>query len=157
MQRFLCCKCPSQNGHCYLVYWESSFVFYFSWKWTSAILTAEKHILGWHVLLALTWVYPDLIMHSSIEGYPDYFKLLTLMDSAAVPKFIFVCFWAWIFQSSFLNTGSTIVGSQGEVFSFWENCPAVLQGGCACVPPAVRERPCYSSASSSCYCRIFRA
>ena len=28
-------------------------------------------------------------MHSSIEGYPDYFKLLTIMDNAAVPKFIF--------------------------------------------------------------------
>ena len=41
--------------------------------------------------------------------------LLTIMGSAAVPKFIFVCVWAWIFQSSFLNTGSTIVGSQGEV------------------------------------------
>ena len=54
-------------------------------------------------------------MHSSIEGYYDYFKLLTIMDSAAVPKFIFVFVWAWIFQSSFLNTGSTIVGSQGEV------------------------------------------
>ena len=54
-------------------------------------------------------------MHSSIEGYHDYFKLLTIMGSAAVPKFIFVCLWAWIFQSSFLNTGSTIVGSQGEV------------------------------------------
>ena len=27
MQRFLCCKCPSQNGHCYLVYWESFFFF----------------------------------------------------------------------------------------------------------------------------------
>ena len=58
---------------------------------------------------------PNLIMDSSIEGYPDYFKLLTIMDSAAVPTFIFVCIWAWIFQSSFLNTGSTIVGSQGEV------------------------------------------
>ena len=54
-------------------------------------------------------------MHSSIEGYYDYFKLLTIMDNAAVPKFIFVFVWAWIFQSSFLNTGSTIVGSQGEV------------------------------------------
>ena len=54
-------------------------------------------------------------MHSSIEGYYDYFKLLTIMDSAAVPKFIFVFVWAWIFQSSFLNTGSAIVGSQGEV------------------------------------------
>ena len=45
--------------------------------------------MGWHVLLALTWIYPNLIMHSSIEGYPDYFKLLTIMDNAAVPKFIF--------------------------------------------------------------------
>ena len=71
--------------------------------------------MGWHILLALTWIYPNLIMHSSIEGYHDYFKLLTIMGSAAVPKFIFVCLWAWIFQSSFLNTGSTIVGSQGEV------------------------------------------
>ena len=58
---------------------------------------------------------PDLIMDSSVEEYPDYVRLLTTMDSAAVPKFIFVCVWAWIFQSSFLNTGSTIVGSQGEV------------------------------------------
>ena len=71
--------------------------------------------MGWHVLLALTWIYPNLIMHSSIEGYHDYFKLLTIMGSASAPKFIFVCIWAWIFQSSFLNTGNTIVGSQGEV------------------------------------------
>ena len=71
--------------------------------------------MGWHVLLGLTWIYPNFIMHSSIEGYHDYFKLLTIMDSAAVPTFIFVCVWAWVFQSSFLNTGSTIVGSQGEV------------------------------------------
>ena len=27
-------------------------------------------------------------MHSSIEGYPEYFKLLTIMDSAAVPTFL---------------------------------------------------------------------
>ena len=108
------------------------FFFFFSWKWTSATLTAERHILGWHVLLALTWTYPDLIMHSSIEGYPDYFKLLTIMDSAAVPKFIFVCVWAWVFQSSFLNTGSTIVGSQGEV------CLALEKTAQLCYNVAVR-------------------
>ena len=131
MQRFLCCKCPSQNSNWYFA--ESPlFFFFFSWKWTSATLTAERHILGWHVLLALTWIYPDLIMHSSIEGYPDYFKLLTLMDSAAVPKFIFVCVWAWVFQSSFLNTGSTIVGSQGEV------CLALEKTAQLCYNVAVR-------------------
>ena len=88
--------------------------------------------MGWHVLLALTWIYPSLIMHSSIEGYPDYFKLLSIMDSAAVPKFIFVCVWAWIFQSGFLNTGSMIVGSQGEV------CLALEKTAQLCYKVAVR-------------------
>ena len=55
-------------------------------------------------------------MHSSIEAYSDFFKFLTVMDSAAVCKSIFVCIWAWIFQAiPSLNTGSKIVGSQGQV------------------------------------------
>jgi len=71
--------------------------------------------LGWHILLALTWIYPNLLMHSSIEGCPDFFKFLTVMDSAAVCKSIFVCIRAQIFQRHSLNTGSMIVGSQGQV------------------------------------------
>ena len=71
-------------------------------------------------------------MHSSIEGYPDYFKLLTIMDSTAVPKFIFVYIWAWVFQSSLLNTGSTIVGPHGEV------CLALEKAAQLCHRVAVR-------------------
>ena len=94
--------------------------------------------MGWHVLLALTWICPNLIMHSSIEGYPDYFKLLTIMDSAAVPKFIFVCIWAWVFQSSLLNTGSTIVGPHGEVCLALEKAANCVTGW-LCVHPTGRE------------------
>ena len=68
----------------------------------------------------------------TIEGYPDYFELLTIVDSAAVPTFIFVCLWAWIFQSSFLNTGSMIVGFQGEV------CLALEKTAQLCYKVAVR-------------------
>ena len=109
MQRFLCCKCPSQNSNCYLV-----FFFFFHGSGLKQSHSREAYF-GVACSTCFDMDIPNLIMDSSIEGYPDYIKLLTTMDSASVPKFIFVCIWAWIFQSSFLNTGNTIVGSQGEV------------------------------------------
>ena len=108
MQRFLCCKCPSQNSNCYLV-------FFFFMEVDLSNPHSREAYFGVACSTCFDMDIPNLIMDSSIEGYPDYIKLLTTMDSASVPKFIFVCIWAWIFQSSFLNTGNTIVGSQGEV------------------------------------------
>ena len=49
----------------------------------------ERHILGWYILFALTWMYPTLLVCSSIEGYPDLF-VFTYYDSAAVHNFILV-------------------------------------------------------------------
>ena len=41
-------------------------------------------------LLALT--YPNLLMHSSVEEYPDFFKFLTILNSAAMHKSILFAF-----------------------------------------------------------------
>ena len=50
----------------------------------------ERHILGWHILLTLTWIYPTLHMHSYVEGYPGFFKILAFMNNAAVHNSILV-------------------------------------------------------------------
>ena len=60
-------------------------------KQTKIILMPERCILGWYILLALTWVYPNLLMHSSIEGHSDFFKFLAIMSRAAVHNCILVC------------------------------------------------------------------
>ena len=83
MQRFLCCKCPSQNSNCYLV-------FFFFMEVDLSNPHSREAYFGVACSTCFDMDIPNLIMDSSIEGYPDYFKLLTIMDSAAVPKFIFV-------------------------------------------------------------------
>ena len=51
----------------------------------------KRHILGWHILLTLTWIYPTLLMHKSVEGYPVFFlQILAIMNSAAVHNCILV-------------------------------------------------------------------
>ena len=64
--------------------------FFFFFNETEISLMPERHILGWYILFALTWMYPTLLVHSSIEGYPDLFKFLPIMNSAAVHNFILV-------------------------------------------------------------------
>ena len=56
-------------------------------------------MLGWHILLALTWMYLNLLMHSSSEGYPDFFKFFAIMSSAAVHNCMLVCIWTSIFKA----------------------------------------------------------
>lgn len=99
-------KCPSQKGKGYLVFWN------FFWYWLK-YPTPERHILGRHILLTLTWTYPNLLMHSSIEGYPDFFKFLVfwvVLLCICLSLFVF----GHGFSKQFSNNGSTIVGSQGE-------------------------------------------
>ena len=56
---------------------------------TEIILMPGRDILGWHILLPLTW----MLMHSSFEAYPDFFTFLAIMNSAAVHNCILVCIW----------------------------------------------------------------
>ena len=52
-----------------------------------------RQILGWYILITLKSMYPTLLMHLSIAGYPNFVKFLAIMSSATVCNCIFVCIW----------------------------------------------------------------
>ena len=47
---------------------------------STIILMPKRHILGWHILLPLICMCPNLLMYSSTEGHPDIFKFLAIRN-----------------------------------------------------------------------------
>ena len=45
------------------------------------------------MLLPLKWMYPNLLMHSSTEGHPGFFKFIVIMNRAGMLNYILVCIW----------------------------------------------------------------
>ena len=83
----------------------------------------ERHILGWHILLILSWMYPTLLMLPCIEGYPDFFfNFLAIMNSAAAHNCILV--WIWDKFSKQLTTLKTWL--LGPVFWLWKTLPSCV-------------------------------
>lgn len=71
-----------------------------------------KSILGWHILFSLTGMYPNLFMHVCVEELSDLSQFLAIMTRAVMHNSILGL--GIVFQSSSLNTGSTLFGSQGK-------------------------------------------
>ena len=66
----------------------------------------------WCIVLPLTCLCPNLLMNASMEGHPDIFKFLTIMNRAFVHYLM--RFYFTVLQSSGLNTSDALLGSSGE-------------------------------------------
>lgn len=71
-----------------------------------------KNVWGWRILFPLTGIYPELFMHVSVEELSDLSQFLAIISRAVMHNSILGL--GIVFQSSCLNTGSTLFGSQGE-------------------------------------------
>lgn len=61
------------------------------------------------IVLLLTCLCPYLLMNASVEGHPDIFKFLSIMNRAVL--LLDASFYFTVLQSSCLNTKGTLPGS----------------------------------------------